>query len=170
MTDRTRTDRRNRPASVLALVAGLVVSATALAQPKPALTRNLDEPGRNPYVESKQIAASVANCGTLTSCTFEFATVPADKRLVITYASVTFMLTGGGTVPEAALSAAGTGFIQLPLPTVPHAGTNDRWATASPVTFYVEPGAAPRIIVRGFDLADGFLVTMALSGYYVSLP
>ena len=93
----------------------------------------------------------------------------AGNRLVITYVSAAFFLDAGGNAPEASLTAVGTGFILLPQPTKMIFGV-DRYTVATPVTFYVEPGETPRLIMRGFNFADGYTFTVALAGYFVTLP
>lgn len=59
-----------------ALGAALVPQA-ASAQTRAALVRNVDEPGRVPYSESK-----IGTCNAV-NCFFNFTVVPAGKRLVI---------------------------------------------------------------------------------------
>jgi hypothetical protein len=167
-------DRRQlRGTTAASLAVGMltaVLALDALAQPKPALTRNVDEPGRNPYVRSMQVVQNTTNCSAaLDQCAATFLVVPDGKRLVITYVSVAFFLAAGGNAPEASLSAAGTGFILLPQPTKMTFGV-DRYTVATPVTFYVEPGESPRVIMRGFNFADGYTFTVALAGYLVALP
>ena len=53
-----------------------------LAQVRPALVKNVDEPGRSPY---QVLPVSSTDCGTYTY--LNFPAVPSGKRLVITFAS-----------------------------------------------------------------------------------
>lgn len=148
-------------------------SFAALAQPKPALVKDTNEPGLNPYVESTQREQNSTVCqpsgGPFGTCDFTLSAVPAGKRLVVTYASVSYYLSPGGTFPEVFLLAPSR-YVQLPLQPVQSGTLADRQVAAGPVTFYVEPGDAPKFTVRGFDILDGRTATLSLSGYYVNLP
>lgn len=151
-------------------LAWLLVSADALSQPKPALVRDIDEPGLSPFRESVQVTQSTTTCPpSLASCNVVFSTVPAGKRLVVTYVSTVFFLDSGGTSAEALLTSTGGGFIYLPMPQV-QPGIADRYFVSTPVQFYVEPGDAPRITMRGFNFADGRLMSVSVVGYFVTLP
>lgn len=166
---------RRRDGSLLALACALfAASSGALAQPKPALTQNMNEPGLNPYLVSIQPEQDTSNCQPgnppFASCTFVFPVVPLGKRLVVTYASAAYYLSPGATLAEAFLSATGTGFVQLALRPVQSGIVADRQVVATPVTFYVEPGESPRFLLRGFDILDGRTATLSLAGYYVTLP
>lgn len=128
------------PSVVAALMAVTLLSVDALAQPKPALTRDSDEPGRNPYVQSLQVTQNVTNClPSLAQCSVILPAFPVGKRLVITYVAAAFFLDAGGNGAEVSLSAPGTGFILLPQPQL-QGFLVDRHTVATPVTFYVEPG------------------------------
>src|SRR3954454_4054241 len=75
-------------------VTGVFTAKPLLAQIKAALVQNVDEPGRNPYQESQFTV-----CGGPQNCNFQFAMIPAGKRLVLT------LLNGwvdvrGGTLPN----------------------------------------------------------------------
>lgn len=152
----------------------VLASADALAQPKPALTLNTNEPGLNRYVESKQVEQNATACLPATppfaSCVFEMLPVPAGKRLVVTYVSAQYYLSAGATFPEVLLSAAGSGFVMLPMQPVQAGTAVDRHLVATPVTFYVEPGAVPRFTLRGFDILDGRTASLSIVGYVVNLP
>lgn len=166
--------RRHPPAGALAACAFATLVATgALAQPKPALVKDADAPGLNPYHESVQLDQDVSRCQvappSFNNCRFTLSAVPAGKRLVITYASISYFVSPGATFPEVLLTAPFR-FVQLPLPTVQSSSLVDRLWVASPVTFYVEPGDAPAFLVRAFDILDGRMASMSLTGYYVNLP
>jgi hypothetical protein len=128
---------------------------------KPALVRDVDEPGRNPYQQLVTIEESA--CPTFGDCFVTFAPVPAGKRLVLTHASVKF--SPGGTVVVAYLVVAGGGAVPLPAPV--SVGSNN-FLSVGPVTAYFEPGQTPAI--RFDPLANGSSVEAFLAGYYVSLP
>jgi hypothetical protein len=166
---------RRRDGVLLALASALfAASFSALAQPKPALTQNTNEPGLNPYIESKQVEQDAASCepGTppFAQCTIEMLPVPVGKRLVVTYVAASYFLSTGAIFPAAFLAANSSGFVLLPLLPV-QAGTADaRQSISAPITFYVEPGEAPRFILRGFDIVAARTASLSLVGYYVNLP
>jgi hypothetical protein len=152
----------------------LFASFVALAQPKPALVKDANEPGLNPYVEAVQLEQNTTTCQPasppFSSCSFVLSTVSAGKRRVITYASVSYFLSPGGTFPEVFLGSTGGGYVQLPLQPVQSGTLADRQVVSTPVTFYIEPGESPRFTLRGFDILDSRTATLTLSGYYVNLP
>lgn len=172
MSWNTRLDRLAQGCALL--VAVCLLSATAHAQPKPALVKDANEPGLNPYVESVQVDQDATACQPsapdFSSCVYILSTVPAGRRRVITHVSASFFLTPGGTFPEVFIGSTGGGYVQLPLQPVQSGTAIDRHLVSTPVTFYVEPGDAPRFTLRGFFLVDGRLATLSLSGYDVNLP
>ena len=65
---------------------------------QPVNIRNIDEPGRAPYQETLRAQGGSA-CGTVVcGPQFVFSPVPANKRLVITHVSVSFVVSTGGMV------------------------------------------------------------------------
>jgi hypothetical protein len=151
-------------------VALALASGAALAQPKPALVQDRDEPGRNPWQQSVSVMQNTTNCGPLLSlCTCTFDTVPAGRRLVVTHASVSFH-----TEPTTANPVAYTGATQVPpfshmLP-LPQARSGARHVSMGAVQYYVEAGQYPYMSVQGFPLNDGVPTQCNLSGYYVNVP
>jgi hypothetical protein len=159
------------------IIAFLSIAASAsmfsphvLAQAKPALIRDIDEPGRNPYQKSiSLVQGPAAGCTTL-ACFFVFDTVPAGKRLVITYVSAGWGLASGGTGASAIMYLDGTNSGPIPFLVAPvNVGLNF-YVLGGPVTFYAEPGYTPTVVVGGQFLNPGITATAHLTGYFVSLP
>lgn len=68
--------------TALALVVTLGTESRAIAQAvRAALVRNPDEPGRNPYFETRYVLC------TSEVCESTFSPVPAGQRLVVTFVS-----------------------------------------------------------------------------------
>ena len=151
-------------------IAAVLASTSALAQPKPALVQDRDEPGRNAYQETVLQAPDDAHCfspGTpRTNCWAIFTTVPAGKRLVVTYAAAWVYFQDAGSPPVAYVTA-GT-FIGL-LPPMTKV-RNDFFQLGTPVTLYVEAGQSPHFNVEANNLAPTSSMYLMLSGYYVNLP
>jgi hypothetical protein len=78
-------------AVVLALTCGV-----AVAQTRPAIVKNVDEPGRIPYQQFVSATPGPASACGLNFCTWFFPNVPAGKRLVITdfFGTVSLQPTG----------------------------------------------------------------------------
>lgn len=161
-----------KPTVRLAALA-LVLSCCATfasAQPKPALVQDRDEPGRNPYQQLLQVKQDSTHCGPLiTLCVFEFDTVPAGKRLVVTHVSVILH-----TDPSTGEPLAYAGPAQIPtfahwLP-LPQSAGGTQHITAGAVLFYVEAGSYPYVIVTASLLTDGRTASASISGYYVNVP
>jgi hypothetical protein len=150
-------------AAVALLVTTAIPAALVSAQTaKPALVRDADEPGRNPYQEAIDLEVGDPGCTTGADCIITLSPVPAGKRLVVTYASVRF--SPAGAVQIAFLFFPG-GFMALPAPV--SVGSNIV-VTAGPLTAYIDAGQTP--IVRMEPLVGGSGVNVFLSGYYISLP
>jgi hypothetical protein len=139
--------------------------------PTVTLVQNVNEPGLNPYVHIVNFNQSSAYCYNY-ACTVEFPVVPAGKRLVITYASASFALAGGNsTLASVALTTNANDQNQVLLPAPALDGLARFYIAASPVTFYVNAGVRPEMILGGqFMLDNGNnSAQVALTGYYVNL-
>ncbi|HEX5227463.1 MAG TPA: hypothetical protein VFW44_07115 [Bryobacteraceae bacterium] len=142
----------------LAVVITLGTESRAIAQVvRAALVRNQDEPGRNPYFESKHTVCSSQGCVIV------FSPVPAGQRLVLTFVSAECC--EYGPPPK---------IVQLIKPNVesqgfPMIASDDITAyTSSPVVAYFEAGETPAMAAFPPDGGGGLEGT--LSGYFVSLP
>lgn len=154
-----------RSAACFAAMAMALLAFDAIAQPKPALIQNRDDPGRNHYQQHVHIVQDSTNCDDL-YCGLSFNPVPAGKRLVITYASVAFSLNTPGTASRVYLGASSMNPIILP---AAQSTGGSLYISASLVQYYVEAGQSPTIVV-GFGLADGANMNAAIVGYYIDLP
>jgi hypothetical protein len=156
---------------VLALVAlaSGIWAGNAQAQ-KAALVENIDEPGRNPYQASVIFNQDPTNC-TQFVCTADFPAVPAGKRLVITYASALYGLTSGGSAPNVALTIDGNIFGTRALLPVPQPDGFNTYIVGSPITFYVDAGHQPTLLLGGQFVSPVSISAQAsVSGYLVSAP
>lgn len=161
-----------KPTLRLAALALVIACCAPLAsaQPKPALTQDRDEQGRNPYQQLIQLTQNTTNCGALLSlCSVSFDVVPAGKRLVVTFASVVFHTDPASSNPLAYVGPTQIPTFSVTLP-LPQARGGTRHVTNGPVLFFVEAGAYPYVIVQASPLTDGLTVSAAISGYYVSVP
>ena len=159
--------------AVLAVTVGTAAALYAspvLAQTRAALVQSVDEPGRNPYQE----AQSNVNCRGSTVCNWNFANVPAGKRLVVTNIAG-YVDTAAGTLPNCFLSSGfgGPGFVSLPFTGVrgPNTALGGRIFMTHSVLAYFGPGEPVNAFCQaGFgDTMSGGAQVM-LSGYYVNLP
>lgn len=156
---------------IAALALAFACTPAALAQPKPALVQDRDEPGRNPWQQSIDVTQNATNCGVLLiNCFVNFATVPAGKRLVVTYASAVF----AGADGNAASPLVYAGPAQVPnfahfLP-LPQARNGARLVASGPVLFYVDAGTYAYMVIQVDPLKDGYVATVSLSGYLVDAP
>lgn len=145
---------------IVALLALTMVSS-ALAQ-KPALIQNIDEKGRTPFYDTV-----IGSC-SYGSCILTFATVPAGYRLVVTHASIRFLLDSSAGTSWAFFANGGYGpsgyyyEVYLPAP-----GTNGGtvYTYSSPITAYAEAGQQPSISLFNSQAdpvgtIDGYLVAL----------
>lgn len=153
------------------LAAGLILPSTANAQ-KPILTRNADEPGRAPYQQNVFINQTTTSCPNNFYCVVSFDPVPAGYRLVITYASARF---SQGTAYSGAYSVLSTdGSLSGPQILVP-GGTLvgpdlAKYFSGGALTFYVDAGHSPSILLAGYNILTGLTSQANISGYLVALP
>lgn len=134
----------------------------------PLIVRTLPE-APTPYQRSLFFNQGPDTCTDFV-CTITFDAVPAGHRLVVTYASARFALSGAMTSANVRIGPASTSeaSILLPPPTS-LGGTNV--STASPVTFYVEAGDQPEISVGGqFVSGVSNTAQVALVGHLVPVP
>ena len=121
----------------------------------PALTSNVDDPGRIAYQTAQE-----PEC-TLNPCDFSFPDVPAGHRLVIQHVSGELFL---ALTPSAIfVRLAGTGFLNRSVFFAPFVGRNSLFDQS--VLFYYDAGQVPgvEISLAGTNFAGGQIVT--LTGY-----
>ena len=150
-------------ASAFALVAG-----TALAQPKPALTKEIDAPGRDAYQANRSPNVSVACRPIPIFCRLEFDPVPAGKRLVVTYVSLQFQQTDAVDQNFAWLGdLASPNYLLLPKPQLLY---DTIFVLSTPITYYVNAGETPHLSFSGFNTAAGSSMIGTIVGHFVSVP
>ncbi len=158
--------------ATLALTVSMVCmmcSSPVAAQTRAALVQSVDEPGRNPYQE----ALSDLACRGTAVCSFNFAAVPAGKRLVVTRV-VGYIDTAVGTLPNGFLQSSfgGSAYATMPFTGVRGSisGLGTRIVINSEAQAYFGVGETPRVTMQLFgDTASGGALIM-LSGYFVNVP
>jgi len=151
---------------------GLAPAAHAASEPPPPVTlvQNVNEPGLNPYQKFISFNQGGAYCYNF-ACSVEFPAVPAGKRLVITYVSAQFGLASGGTLASVALTTSSNENNQELLPAPALDGLGRFYICASPVTFYVNAGDHPVVIMGGQYMLDNNSngAQVSVTGYLVTL-
>jgi hypothetical protein len=156
----------------LALAAGALCAPPLLAQTRAAFVQSVDEPGRNPYQES----LNDLTCRNGKTCAFNFATVPAGKRLVLTHISG-YVDTGAGTLPSGFVQSDRGGSAYATLAFTGERGSVGGLGTRifinHNVLAYFGPGESVRGVytlgITSSDFMSGG-AAMMLTGYYVNLP
>jgi hypothetical protein len=155
----------------LVLAASALCAPPVLAQTRAAFVQSVDEPGRNPYQET----LSDTTCRGTLVCSFNFDTVPAGKRLVLTHISG-YVDTAAGTLPNGFVQSGfgGEAYATLAFTGVrgPTSALGTRIFINHPVRAYFGPGESVRGLYHlngsGDTMSGGAL--MMLTGYYVNLP
>jgi hypothetical protein len=125
--------------------------------------------GRAPYQQSIRFNQGMPPC-TAFVCTVTFRAVPEGKRLVITHASARFGLPAGNLFATVELtdSSPNASGVLLPAPLSIGPGT---FIASSPLTFYVEAGLSPVLMLQGNNVGFASLTaTAAVVGYLVDAP
>jgi hypothetical protein len=123
--------------------------------------RNIDEKGRNPYMQGAFQTCSQGNA----FCDMTFPAVPAGKRLVIERVSANIGLNPGSGINGTFLIAPGV-FFSLPgraMSTPTLVGVNEQVLT------YFEAGQVPLYRVVLSSSTDSGVVSSVISGYLVDL-
>ena len=140
------------------------LTSTAAYAQRPALTRSADEPGRAPYHQYIN-----GSCVTGT-CRFAFKAVPAGFRLVITHVSVITVGTNSflgylSDEPGFTGAAASDGSTNaIVLAEAPRVAGGTLSVSSSLVTFYVDGGKSPNIVITGSGTPNA-----SINGYLVAL-
>jgi hypothetical protein len=144
----------------------------ASAQVRPAMVKNVDEPGRVPYQQTIEFSAGGTDCsGSL--CLVPFSEVPAGKRLVVEHVTALLAVAGGGTVQMFMFGTGGvtnTGNVFVILPAFVDTGFDafgtTFWAIDRPVKVYFGPGKTPTLkIIVSTNL--GIVSNVSLHGYLI---
>jgi len=149
----------------LVLLALVPVSA-ALAQPKPALVKDIDQPARAKYQET---ISHPTECNSASTCLFNFSAVPAGKRLVVTWVNAFYEMVGAGSDSWAVLFPADPSGIEIYLVPTPNQWASTLRTINSPAVMYVEAGISPSLQIAGLSLLNGG-AKATLVGYLVSVP
>ncbi len=152
-------------ALTLLAVLGKFYVPPLLAQARAALVKSVDEPGRVPYQASQ---SSFSNCGVYGLA--NFPTVPAGKRLVITFVSGIFDFSANSfvlaqlyTSPSAVDCGA---LLSGPNIVQPFSLQGNEAQYSTSIQFYVDEGNTP--VIRA-GASSAFLSTMnfTIVGYLV---
>ncbi len=159
----------------------LVAAPVALAQVRPAVVKNVDEPGRVPYVQFfSAIPGLATGCG-VNFCDFYPPAIPAGKRLVVTDVYGTISLEPGATVHSLNVKVTdGTyavlkNLFEVPLNPAAYydvalAYNLRRYAFSAKPTMFVEPGDKIAFhFWTGGSLNTEYPTTLTIVGYLVDL-
>lgn len=150
------------PKATRGIAAALVQVVNTAANP--AITSNMDDPGRIPY-QATVVGSSGSNC-VATGCSFNFAPVPAGHRLVILHVSAFIQANPSSTPMRVAVGALPT-FSSEFLVTVQDtlSGLNEIQFD-QPVLVYLDAGQTPVVALDtniSTFFASGQIAT--LTGY-----
>lgn len=123
-------------------VANQPVVTIANSDASPLVVRSVAE---IPYQRSTFFNQGADTCTDFV-CEVTFDEVPAGYRLVVTYVSARYAMSG--TQNNATVRVGSTFGTSILLPPPVQIGTTN-WATGSPVTFYFEAGETPRLSLGG---------------------
>ena len=152
-----------RRLAFIALALALAPVSAAVAQPKPALVKDLEQPGRDKYQETQS-----HSCQDSYACYFFFAEVPAGKRLVVTWVSASYPTYDPVDSWGVLFPSDGSG-VELYLGPLPSPSAGAFRIINTPVAMYVEAGSYPTVEL----LASGLFsagANVTLVGYYISVP
>jgi hypothetical protein len=143
------------------------------SNPIPLLTKRKDEPGRNPY--SSTVHLWQGNSCSGVNCTAFFASVPANKRLVVTSVTGAVFVEAPGYIQPVWLDGVYIpSFLQIGTVQGPGNVTEGMFSFNSNVLLYYEAGTGPRAgitsstnIAGNSGFTDG---SVTMSGYLIDLP
>lgn len=131
------------PKAARGFAAALVQVANTTANP--AITSNMDDPGRIPY--QAQVSGTTGSNCTATSCEFDFAPVPAGHRLVILHVSA-FIQPQPNSTPMRVGVGAFPNISSAFLVTVQDTLSGNEIQFDQPVLVYVDAGQTPLVAFR----------------------
>jgi len=129
---------------------------------RPVLVKNIDERGRNPYMQFQVVACAG---GLEPACAVTFPPVPDGQRLVVEHVNVSVAFAGAGVKRIGLLTPAQSIFV---LPQAPTSNA-DLVIVNEPLLAYFESGQTPVVHIIRADAGDDVLITAAVSGYVVDL-
>jgi hypothetical protein len=129
------------------------------------------EPGRFPYQQFTGFNQGPTNCPNEFYCVVTFPPVPQGKRLVVTYVSAQFTLTGEATEASAAVGMNADIFHTLDVPATLISAKFNRYLASSAIMFFVDAGQSPSVFIAGQSVTPtSSSVAISLVGYLVPLP
>lgn len=149
------------------LAAAAFFATAALAQPKPALVRDVDQPARAKYQQT--IVRTAADCGGLSGCSFVFGAVPAGMRLVVTWVNLHYSLDSATDFSEIFLKPLDGDQPWAWFSPTPDPYFGNRRNVQAPVTLYFEATEVPVLRING-QMQGASDAYGTLAGYLVSLP
>lgn len=141
----------------------LLAATPALAQ-APILTRNADEPGRNPYQE-----AQLTSCTDPGDCSVVFATVPTSRRRVVEYANCEVDLGASGGLIGVNLGSQAPRLPRASLPFQTLPALPSRSIVNAGTHLYYEAGEQPRVDAYTVGSGTPFMLC-TITGYDITLP
>ncbi len=147
--------------------AAAFAAVSALAQPKPALVKDIDQAGRAKY----QFTLT-RTCHISIACTFDFPAVPTGKLLVVTWFNAFYQGVGAErSSPIFTLFPNDTSGVSLNLQQPPYPSAVEKRALNTPILMYVDAGVAPRVEMNGLEFESTLSsVTVTIVGHYLSVP
>jgi hypothetical protein len=147
----------------LIAILGHFSAKPVMAQVRPALVQNIDEPGRSPYTLT--LFCSTEASTNLCSGTSATA-VPANKRFVVQYINGLLNITG--TFAFGSVYSGSSSYYLDPHSAANFQGTN-LYQINMPVAVYIEAGQTPSIQVGSTSGATTQSGTVTLTGYLIDL-
>ncbi len=161
---------------------GTFLTDEAFAQVRPALTKNVDEPGRVPYTQFFSALPGLATGCGLNFCDFYPPAVPAGKRLVITDVYGVINLEPGASVNSLQLKVTDSTFSVtrnvFEVPQNPSAYYDvalafelRRYAFQAKVMMFVEAGdrGAIHFWTGSGNLSSEYATSLTIVGYLVDV-
>ena len=142
------------------------VAITGNSAASPLSTKNVDEPGRNPYQERLTCNVVAGNAGR---CTAQGLAVPANKRLVIEHVSAQLVVDTGRGIEETELgSPSFQQFLSSRLENFNIPGSRDTYYVNDRVLLYLEAGEQPTFRAKTATFS-AISINATISGYFINL-
>ena len=151
-------------AFVLMATLGHFYAVPLIAQVRAAFTKNIDERGRNPYLQTVSCLTNTSN-----ECTVSFPAVPANKRLVVEHVNVAVET----VTPLSNVALSGNSFTSLfPFLQLQSQGgpVGFFYIANQPLLTYYEAGQSPQLdVAANAGTSETVASSATLSGYLVDL-
>jgi hypothetical protein len=156
------------------VLAGAFSGARAVAQTviKAVLMRNVDEPGRVPFQETRSVPTSCP----FGACSAGFSPVPPGKRLVIRKVSGILSLSPSASLvvvqllSESGGQSKGVPNVFVPAHLQATTTSTSYYVFNSDVLAYVDAGASPFVLAGVYFGGIGSFSGFTLTGYYIDVP